>query len=101
MPNTATPVIVHGRKSSIGTSALQLTATASLCRMGITFKAPVTNTVAVYIGGSTVTCDSADSTDGFPLMPGEGFTLPIDSPHLVYVRSLDGGAAQKIFWCGS
>lgn len=34
MPNTSTPVIANGRKSSIGNSAVQITATASLCRTG-------------------------------------------------------------------
>lgn len=99
MPNTSTPVIANGRKSSIGNSAVQITATASLCRMGITFKAPLTNTDKVWLGGSGITCDAADSTDGFPLEIGETVTISVDSPHLVYARSPTAG--QKVFWIGS
>lgn len=96
---TATPTIAHGRKSSIGNTAVQITATASLCRMGVTFRAPIGNTDLVYLGGAATTCDADDATDGYPLMPGESHNLPVDSPHLVYARSPTAG--QKVFWIGS
>lgn len=99
MGTTSTPIVSSGRKSAIGNAAVQITATAALCRMGITFKAPITNVDKVYLGGAGITCDAADGTDGYPLDIGESVLLPIDSPHLVYARSPTAG--QKIFWIGN
>ena len=62
-----------GRKSSIGTSAVQLTTSTHVSR-GIQVIADSTNSVIVYVGLSTVTANAADSTDGFPLSARAWFT---------------------------
>ena len=53
-----------GRKSSIGTSAVQLVATSSHLTKGVQLKTPDTNVGVVYVGKSGVTADAADATEG-------------------------------------
>jgi hypothetical protein len=86
----------HGRKSSIGTTAVPLTATSVHAARGVQLKAASANTGTVYVGNSDVTADSADATDGFPLTPGEGLFLPVDDPSRVYVVGSTSG--QKVFF---
>lgn len=93
-----TGTFVHGRKSSIGASALQLTSTSSRVSKGVVVKAAVGNSGKVYVGLSNVTADSADATDGFELAAGESIAMEIDDPSKVYV--IGSAASQKVFWFG-
>ena len=78
-----------GRKSSIGTSAVQLTTTS--------IHADSTNSVKVYVGISTVTTDMADTTDGFPLSAGESVVIPVIDPSTIYVRAVSGTSSKVFF----
>jgi hypothetical protein len=86
----------HGAKSSIGTTALQLTSAEFYCRRGLLIKAASGNSGTVYVGKSDVTTGSADATDGFPLAASEAVTIEVDDPRKVYVRGSASG--QKVFW---
>ncbi len=86
----------HGRKSSVGTSAVQLTAAIAHLGKGVQIKADAANSGTVYVGGSTVTADAADATDGFPLSAGEGLLVPVDDPSKVYL--IGSAAGQKVFF---
>ena len=85
-----------GRKSSIGTSALQLTSTTHVSR-GVQVIAHSSNAVDVYVGTSTVTADAADATDGFPLAAGESIVIPVIDPSTIYVRA-PSGTSSKVFF---
>lgn len=85
-----------GRKSSIGVTALALTAT-SRPTVNVTVVCPDTNSAKLYFAmRSTVTADSADATDGFPLAAGEGKTFACEDPSKIYAISTATG--QKCFW---
>jgi hypothetical protein len=86
----------HGRKSSVGTTAVQLSATAYRATKGVQLKADAANSSTVYVGNADLTADTADATDGFPLAAGEGLFVPVDDVSKVYVRG--GAAGQKVFW---
>jgi hypothetical protein len=86
----------HGRKSGVGTSAVQLVATPLHAAKGIELIAASTNTGTVYVGNADVTAGSADDTDGFPLAPGARLFLPLDDPSKVYVRG--SAAGQTVFF---
>lgn len=87
----------HGVKSSIGSTAVKLKASAIVCLKGVLVKAFFTNTDVVYVGGSSVvTANSADATDGFPLSPGEAIVLDVADPSAVYLISPTAG--QKVSW---
>lgn len=92
---SATMSFLTGRKSSIGATALQLTATSTKCT-GVYVKAADDNTGKVYVGISTVTADSADATDGFPLSADTGVFVTIDDPSKLYVIGSTTG--QKVFY---
>lgn len=87
--------IITGRKSSIGTSAVQLTTNTTIC-VGVLLKAPTANTASVYVGPSTVTADSADATDGFIIEPGEGVFVTIDNASKLY--AISSATGQKLFF---
>jgi hypothetical protein len=86
----------HGRKSSVGVSAVQLVATPLHAAKGIELIAASTNSGTVYVGNADVTAGSADATDGFPLAPGARLFLPLDDPSKVYVRGSASG--QTVFF---
>ena len=86
---------VTGRKSSIGTSAVQLTATSIHASRGVQIVADSTN--SVYVGISTVTADSIDATDGFPLSAGESVVIPVIDPSIIYVRAVSGTTSKVFF----
>tara|TARA_R110000744_G_scaffold33039_6_gene77016 strand:- start:633 stop:929 length:297 start_codon:yes stop_codon:yes gene_type:complete len=88
---------VTGRKSSIGTSAVQLTATSIHASRGVQIVADSTNSVKVYVGISTVTADSIDATDGFPLSAGESVVIPVIDPSIIYVRAVSGTTSKVFF----
>lgn len=59
-------------KSSVGTSAVQLVATATPVTYHVVVRADPANSSTVYVGTSSgVTAGTADATDGTPLRPGE------------------------------
>lgn len=95
MPRTER-TIRTGRLSSIGTSAVQLISTTTGCNQGVTIKADANNAGVVYIGRSTVTANSADGTDGFPLAAGEEIFIPCED--VSYLYAIASTTAQKIFW---
>lgn len=86
----------HGSKSSISTSAVQITASSISAKKGVVVKAANANTGTVYVGNSDVTNGSVDATDGFELGAGESITVPTTNANLVYV--IGSAASQKVFW---
>ena len=93
----AVPDFVTGRKSSIGTSAVQLTTATTHNSRGVQIVANSTNTAVVYVGISTVTADAADGTDGFPLAAGESIVIPVIDPSTVYLIA-STGTTSKVFF---
>ena len=85
-----------GRKSSIGTSQVQLTTTTRDLSRGVQIKAAAANTGTVYVGNTGVTVDADDGTDGFPLAAGEGLLVQVDDPTKVYL--IASAAGQKVFF---
>jgi hypothetical protein len=86
----------HGRKSGVGTTAVALTTTSVTATKGVQLRAADANTGVVYVGKSTVTTDSADATDGYPLAAGESLFVPVDDASKIYLRAT--AASQKVFW---
>ncbi|MDZ4781248.1 MAG: hypothetical protein SGJ19_13420 [Planctomycetia bacterium] len=86
----------HGRKSSVGTTAVQLSATSYRVAKGVQLKADAANSSTVYVGNADLTADTADATDGFPLAASEGLFVPVDDVNKIYVRG--GASGQKVFW---
>ena len=86
-----------GRKSSIGTTAVQITTSTIHAHRGVQVVAAAGNSVTVYVGTSTVTTDSADGTDGFPLAAGESVVIPIIDPSKIYVRAASGTTSKVFF----
>ena len=87
----------HGRKSSVGTSAVQLTSTSTDASRGVLVKAADDNSGTVYVGNSSsVTADSADATDGFPLAAGEAVLVKVNNASRVYL--IGSASGQKVFW---
>ena len=93
------PAFDHGRKASISTTALQLTATSTPLYRGLVVKAAAGNTGKVYVGNSDVTNDTTDGTDGFELSAGESVSVETDNANKVYV--IGSVAGQKVFWIGA
>ena len=92
----AVPSFATGRKSSIGTTAVQITSSTHVSR-GVQIIADSTNSVKVYVGISTVTANSADGTDGFPLAAGESVVVPVSDPSLIYAIA-PSGSSSKVFF---
>ena len=88
--------ILSGSNGSIGATALQLTSTAFKTIRGVQIKAAYDNTGIVYVGKQGVTADSAEATDGFQLLAGEGVFIPIDDISKVYV--IASATDQKVFY---
>jgi hypothetical protein len=55
----------HGRKSAIGTTAVQLTTTSTHAPRGVQIKAAVGNSGVVYVGNSDVTAGARTRPTGF------------------------------------
>lgn len=89
-----------GAKSSIGTSAVALTATSNPISYKVGIRAASGNSGTVYVGlSSGVTAGSDDATDGFPLAAGEYTELTrsaVSDTTGVYL--IASGAGQKVFW---
>lgn len=89
----------HGRKSGIGTSAVQLTTTSSSARNGVLVKAGADNAGRVYPGTSpNVTADSNDDTDGFELTKDGSVIIEVDDPSKIFLIASEPD--QKVFWIG-
>jgi len=86
----------HGRKSSIGGTALQITADSVTALQGVEVKAANGNSDNIYIGNSDVTADGSDATSGMELGAGESFLVKVDNANKVYVIS--DGTAQSVYW---
>jgi hypothetical protein len=86
----------HGAKSSISTSAVQITASSIPAVRGVLVKAANGNTGIIYVGNSDVTNGSVDATDGFELGAGESVLVKVNNANLVYV--IGSAAGQKVFW---
>lgn len=82
--------ILAGAKASIGTSAVQITATETLLQVGVTIKALAGNSNTVYIGAS----DAVTSSTGYPLAAGEEKFIPVDDLSLVWL--IGGASGQEI-----
>lgn len=89
--------IVTGRKS-VTTSAAKLQSTASkTCELGVRIKADPNNTAAVFVGfAATVTADSADATDGYPLYAGQEIVVPANYATSIYLIAASG--TLKVWW---
>jgi len=88
-----------GAKSSISTSAVQITATDIKCVFGVLVKAAAANTGIVYVGTSGVTAGSADATDGVELSAGDAVLIEVDNANKVY--AIGSAAGQKVFWAAA
>ena len=93
----AVPDFVTGRKSSIGTTAVQLTTAVTHANRGVQIVADASNSSTIYVGLATVTTDAADSTDGFPLSAGESVVIPVINPSTVYVIAASGSDSKVFF----
>lgn len=90
---------IHGAKSSIGATALALTATkpTTPIRAGVLIRASLSNTGKVYVGASSsVTAASADSTDGFELGAGDSVMVETNDPTTIYLIGSTTG--QKVYF---
>jgi len=87
-----------GRKSSIGTSPTQITSDLTKADEGVLIYADKNNTATLYVGSSSsITADSSDSTDGFPLDPGDSVVMRVRNPSSVYVLA-STGSSSKLWW---
>ena len=94
---SAVPIFLTGRKSSIGTTAVQMTTESTKADRGIQITASAGNSATIYVGLNNVTADSADATDGFPLAAGEAILVPIRDAKLIYVIA-SAGTNSKVFF---
>lgn len=86
----------HGAVSSIGATALPLSATGIFAQSGVVVRADASNTAPVYVGNADVTAGTVDATDGMPLNANDVFIFPAYDIADVYVRST--GGSQKVYW---
>lgn len=94
--NTAKTAFNTGSKSSIGTSAVQITASSIATVLSVLVKAANNNTGIIYIGNSGVTAGTTDATDGYELAGGESVTIEVDNVNKLYAISSTTG--QKVYW---
>jgi hypothetical protein len=98
--NHVTPKL-HVGHTTVGATAVRLTALAFPLERGIHLRAPgaadpTPNAKPVWIGNNPgVTADSA-ATGGYPLAPGDSVFLLISDPTLLYVISTAAG--QDVAW---
>lgn len=85
-----------GAKSSIGTSAVQITTSDIKCIFGVLVKADDDNSGDVYIGPKGVTAGTADATDGIRLKAGDSVFIEIDNANKVY--AIGSAAGQKVYF---
>lgn len=92
---TVTPNINYNKKSSIGTTAVQLTTTSTKLKNSIMLLAPSANTGTVYVGTSS----GVTSADGFPLSAGAAIALEVDNANKIWL--IGSTSNQVISWIGS
>ena len=93
-------LFAHESKSSIGTTAVQLTTSKDRLKRGMLIKAAAGNGGIVYVGSSSaVTAGDTDATDGFELSAGDSVLVEVNNPSIVF--AIADGADQKIFWIGT
>ena len=93
---SAYAVFSHGAISSVGTLAVQIMTASIASRVGVVVKADDDNTAPIYVGNSSVTAGTTDSTDGFRLQAGQGVRIEVDNVNKVYV--VGSSAGQKAWW---
>lgn len=81
-------------KNLVQTTAMPITGVAEGTQ-GLQLKAGASNTGIIYIGKSTVTAKTNQSTDGFPLSADQGFFVPINQTGVTY--AIADGANQELF----
>lgn len=80
-----------GFRITVGTSAVQLTATDYKPTRGVALKAAAANSGTIYVGGSNaVTAGGTAATDGYPLAAGDEIFLPVDPRQLWAIGSAAG-----------
>lgn len=90
----AVPDFITGSKTSIGTSAVAITAATEFAKRGVQIVATLGNTVPVYIGPQGVTAGtSAATTDGYPLQAGESIVVPVIDPTKIYAITASATAS--------
>ena len=85
-------------KSGIGTAAVAIVGSSIKCLFGVTIKADPDNSGTVAIGGSDVTYESANATDGYPLAAGQETFVPAaecDSD-VANIYAIASAAGQRI-----
>lgn len=83
--------MLTGRRT-VNTSAVQIfSSTADRAKTGLQIYASSANTGTVYVGESTVTANSSDSTDGYPLTPGKELLIPLVNPNPIYAVASASG----------
>ena len=80
-------------QTTVGTTAVQLTATSTPCKKGVLAKALSTNGDKVYVGKSGVTTGT-----GYELTAGETVAIEVDNVNKVY--AIAGAAGQVVCWIG-
>lgn len=95
--NSAPSTFDHGNKSSIGTTAVQITTASIVARHGVTVIAASDNPSRIVVGNSDVTSRTADATDGAELEPGASILVPINNANKVYVRAASGSTG-RVSW---
>lgn len=82
-------------KSSISTTAVQLTSSSVPANKGVLIKASNSNTGTVYVGASSsVTRGTTDATDGLELGAGEAVTVEANNANLIYL--IASAAGQRV-----
>mgnify|MGYP006908216181 CR=1 FL=1 len=87
-----------GRKSGIGTTAVQITSQSIKAGVGMTIYADTGNSGTLYVGFSeNITADNSDNTDGFPVAAGAALDINIRNIERVYIIA-STGSANKVWW---
>lgn len=78
-----------GRRSNVSTVASQLTSDSGVvANEGVQILVSSANSEPIYVGySSAITCDEADSTDGFPLIAGSSLFLPCRHASEIWVKA--------------
>jgi len=76
-----------GRRSDVSTVASKLSGdTGIVTNEGVQILVSSSNSEPIYVGySSSITCDTADATDGFPLVAGSSLFLPCRHPSEIWV----------------
>lgn len=86
---TASGIFTSGKKTGVGTTAVQLTTNNVYCVFGVLVQADQDNTGDIYVYAQ-------DDADGIRLQPGDGYFVEIDNANKVYVKA--SVADQVVRW---